>query len=738
MSDNLDAALKYAAQGWYVFPCKASKAPYTSNGFKNATTDTDQINKWWKRWPGALVGISCQRSGVFAVDIDCKNGRDGKASWEKWVKDHNGGKNVQCGPCQKTPSGGRHLLFKMPDDIEIPNTSDKLAEGIDLRSRGYICSGGPYAWEVDHGPETPITEAPAWLLEIIAKQQKPAPQSETERPRQYSGNNPGEHWLKKYLSIATVGNRNATGFDLACQLRDSGLSKAEARRYMQEYARGVPGKNYTEKEALLSLKSAYSTTQRDPAKNNTPAPKAGTVPIEEPAQPEDPDDITPALPETAQLEEPEGNGACKWLEDYIRFSKKWSPRAYDLFHESCALWLLSTIAARRVMVHFGKPRYTNLYISLVARSSLYAKSSTADIAIQTLYDAGLAWLLAADSSTPQKFISDMTVKLPEGYDDLDAEQQEYKKLRVGMAGQCGWFYEEFGQHISSMMREGGIMADFRGLLRRFDDTPQLFKQGTISRGDDTVERPYLALLANMTPADLRPYAKKSSSLWGDGFLARFALITPPEGEGRKGVRFPKGERTIPHELLEPLRNWNQALGLPEVIISTTDDGKKRANCTPPEVPPLDLPSDVFDAVYNYHDSLLSIIEGTENTDLDANYSRFAEKALRIAALLTSLDGEQAINMKHWAKGQAITERWRSGLHELYAQLNEPPPSEEKNTEERVIQVIKRRGRPTKREVRQYTNLSATETNYYVEGLLKQGIIGTAKEGRKHVLFILEV
>jgi len=39
----LQAALEYAARGWYVFPCiekgEKAKHPYTKNGFKDASTD---------------------------------------------------------------------------------------------------------------------------------------------------------------------------------------------------------------------------------------------------------------------------------------------------------------------------------------------------------------------------------------------------------------------------------------------------------------------------------------------------------------------------------------------------------------------------------------------------------------------------------------------------------------------------------------------------------------------------
>jgi hypothetical protein len=119
-----------------------------------------------------------------------------------------------------------------------------------------------------------------------------------------------------------------------------------------------------------------------------------------------------------------------------------------------------------------------------------------------------------------------------------------------------------------MMHEGGFMADFRGLLRRFDDGADRYEYSTVGRGDDIIRQPYLALFANMTPADLKPFAKRGAGLWGDGFLARFALITPPEGE-RSRAQFPEGERVPPAELLTSLVDWHKRLGVPTSEIVTT-------------------------------------------------------------------------------------------------------------------------------------------------------------------------
>lgn len=68
----LDAALAYAAKGFPVFPCQeGNKRPYTRNGFKEATTDPEQIRIWWSKWPNAMIGMPTgAASGYWVLDID--------------------------------------------------------------------------------------------------------------------------------------------------------------------------------------------------------------------------------------------------------------------------------------------------------------------------------------------------------------------------------------------------------------------------------------------------------------------------------------------------------------------------------------------------------------------------------------------------------------------------------------------------------------------------------------------
>ena len=452
----------------------------------------------------------------------------------------------------------------------------------------------------------------------------------------------------------------------------------------------------------------------------------------------------PALPKSCQISEKEGSGACNWLDDYILHSKLWSPRGFEWFHESCGIWVLSVVAARRILVHMGKTRFTPLYIALTARTSSFSKSTTAGIAISTLQRAGLDHLLMPDNSTPQKFLMEMKSVLPEDYAEMDDVAKARTLNKLAFAGQRGWYFEEFGQGIAAMMRRDGPMTDFRGLLRRFDDTPDRYESGTIGRGNDVVERPYLALMVSMTPADLAPFAQRGSSLWGDGFLARFALVTPPNGARRRG-RFPKGERIIPANLFMPLQEWNKRLAIPQVELidekGTGKDGKTistvRAKAHASEPVILELSEEVFEAFYAYDDGLNEVCSKIAIEDLDGNYARFSEKALRLATIFASISQSNRIEMKHWARAQSIAERWRAGLHNLHHQINTPHISEELENEERILKIVRKLKGATVREIRQYTKLPTRQIQLALDGLIQAELISKETLGRMTKFFYLD-
>jgi len=152
MTTKAEAALIYASWGWHVLPVVPNgKVPATQHGVKDATTDQEQIARWWMQNPDFNIGIAAgERSGIVVFDVDPRNGGD--SSWIKWV-DANG--QTPDGAMQMTAGGGEHHIAFYDPEIR----SCKLSDGVDLLSDGrYFVAypstieGRGYEWEASSDP----------------------------------------------------------------------------------------------------------------------------------------------------------------------------------------------------------------------------------------------------------------------------------------------------------------------------------------------------------------------------------------------------------------------------------------------------------------------------------------------------------------------------------------------------------------------------------------------------------
>ena len=131
-------ALEHAKKGFYVFPLAPGlKIPLLDdNWIEIASVDPDQIKKWWDQDPDANIGIACGPSGLCVLDVDMKKGKDGQKSLEALEVEFG------CLPKTleaKTPSGGRHLIFKG----KTGNSYGRIGPGLDIKSEGgYIVAPG--------------------------------------------------------------------------------------------------------------------------------------------------------------------------------------------------------------------------------------------------------------------------------------------------------------------------------------------------------------------------------------------------------------------------------------------------------------------------------------------------------------------------------------------------------------------------------------------------------------------
>lgn len=166
MTTKAEAALAYASWGWHIIPVVPNgKVPATQHGVNDATTDLEQITRWWAQNPNYNIGIAAgKKSGIIVFDIDPRNGGD--TSWTTWT-DKNGA--VPDGAMQMTAGGGFHHIADYTSEIR----SCKLTEGVDLLADGrYFVAfpstieGRSYQWEASSDPfdgVAPFAVPSGWL-----------------------------------------------------------------------------------------------------------------------------------------------------------------------------------------------------------------------------------------------------------------------------------------------------------------------------------------------------------------------------------------------------------------------------------------------------------------------------------------------------------------------------------------------------------------------------------------------
>lgn len=224
-SQILVAALALAAQGFRILPvcpaqtgcgsrtCKQGKHPLPKKWVAAASSDTEQIRAWFKKWPNAGIGICTgSESGVFVIDTDREQGQQ---SLELLMKEHNWQPNT----LTAITGRGKHLYFKHPGTVKVI-TRTGIAPGVDCRGDGGFVvappsqhvSGATYTWD---DPNCPIAEVPGWLIKLVSES-KP----KVKVIRDPKCDNPNVEDL-----IINKGDRHDYLMSTAGRLRASGMDK---------------------------------------------------------------------------------------------------------------------------------------------------------------------------------------------------------------------------------------------------------------------------------------------------------------------------------------------------------------------------------------------------------------------------------------------------------------------------------------------------------------------------------
>lgn len=239
-----------AARDIPVFPCSpGSKSPLAgSQGFKDATTDRDQINAWWAD-QDCNVAFCPADAGLAVVDVE----REGLANWDLLEASY----GETATRTVYTPGGGIHLHFFG----SLPPTHSRIAEKIDTRGVGSyvllppsIVDGKPYTWRDEQEDPAPL---PAWV--------EPLTRSVHEHK---AAEGPVELDLPHNVKLAREivartptpepGERNEAVYRLACRLCDQGVSEQLTKELLEAWDAA------SAEDHALAIWSAYRNRQNDP------------------------------------------------------------------------------------------------------------------------------------------------------------------------------------------------------------------------------------------------------------------------------------------------------------------------------------------------------------------------------------------------------------------------------------------------------------------------------------------
>jgi AAA domain/Bifunctional DNA primase/polymerase, N-terminal len=137
---NLNAALRLAKAGAYVFPCTTAKKPLCAWSTKS-TRDPEQIKLWWMQHTSAIPAIDCGRTEIVTVDCDQHHDgdgwieHDGVAAFAELEADPNH-EPFERHPIVRTFGNGQHHIFRQPEGEPIRCVTGDLPKGIDVKAAG--------------------------------------------------------------------------------------------------------------------------------------------------------------------------------------------------------------------------------------------------------------------------------------------------------------------------------------------------------------------------------------------------------------------------------------------------------------------------------------------------------------------------------------------------------------------------------------------------------------------------
>ena len=231
----------------------------------------------------------------------------------------------------------------------------------------------------------------------------------------------------------------------------------------------------------------------------------------------------PPLPEGVLPDLADATDQGGWICRYVAYAEAVSPMTPRLFHTSAGLWLPSAAIARRLVLRmaFGDI-YPNLFVTWIAPTTLYRKTTALDVA-KGIARRAFPHLMAPQETTPEAMLSDMSGAEPTNLAKMSTTAKEQWESGRRFAAQRGLIMDEMSGLLAGAGKDynAGLVEAY---LRFYDCDPE-YCRSTRTQGRIVVRNAYLAFLGASTPTALAAHLL-AERLWSMGWWPRFALLAP--------------------------------------------------------------------------------------------------------------------------------------------------------------------------------------------------------------------
>ena len=402
-----------------------------------------------------------------------------------------------------------------------------------------------------------------------------------------------------------------------------------------------------------------------------------------------------------------------WLDDYIAYGMSRTDAPMQ-FHEAVGLVVLSAMVGRRAVLRLSQADvYANLWIMLLAESTIYRKSTCLDIGREML-DGVDTTLLAPNDFTPQRFVAVMAER--DGQPVVVARDE------------FGGFYEGINR-LEFMIGAKDILCDLydgRRYLRERQKPRERKKKdddGGNNKPDDSewrhaLNEPFLSIMAGTTSTRFIEVAKPEDI--NNGFLPRFSFEMPP----------PTTTRTKPQPITERTNVQEQTH---QALVAALQALRY-------DVPTITLGTGVLDRFNTYQADIQAEAFRSPNRSLVGILGdRTVWKALKNAMLLacavplsplsplsrvpSKISGHPEafipgrIELPHLLRGIEVAERWRHTAIDVMSSLG---PSKFEQKVQKAVILLKQHPGILRRDIIRTLRLSAREMAEVQDTLVQRG------------------